>query len=75
MNVCKNIDTKLIDNFSEVIHRIKFKYGMIIENEKCVELNTKVVNAAFITQTLKMIQYYANIYVSIKVTEKSFIKT
>ena len=55
MNVCKNTDTKLIDNLSEVIHRIKFKYGMIIENEKCMELNTKVVNAAFITQTLKMI--------------------
>ena len=50
MNVCKYIDTKLIDNLAEVIHRIKFKYEMIIENENCVELNTKVVNAAFITQ-------------------------
>ena len=46
---------------------------MIINYVKRVELNTKIVSV--ILNTLKMIQYYTNVYVAIEITEISFMKT
>ena len=45
--------------------------GMIIKNVKCVELNTKIVGAAFNTHTLKMMSYYTNVCVAIGITKKN----
>ena len=46
---------------------------MIINYVKRVELNTKIVSV--ILNTLKMIQYYTNVYVAIEISEISFMKT
>ena len=46
---------------------------MIINYVKRVELNTKIVSV--ILNTLKMIQYYTNVYVAIEITEISLMKT
>ena len=46
---------------------------MIINYVKRVELNTKIVSV--ILNTLKMIQYYTNVYVAIEITEIILMKT
>ena len=46
---------------------------MIINYVNRVELNTKIVSV--ILNTLKMIQYYTNVYVAIEITEIILMKT
>ena len=43
---------------------------MIIENEKHVELNANVVNVVLDAQSLKMIDYYTNVYAMTRMTKK-----
>ena len=47
--------SRLADNFAEGIHEIKCNMDMIIKNVNCVKLNTKIVSAALMTHTRKMI--------------------
>ena len=44
----------LVDNLAERIHKIKCKHGHHNKNVKRVELNTKIVDAVFDTQTLNV---------------------
>ena len=41
---------------------------------KHVELNTKTVSVVLITQTLKMIYYYTNVYLAMGINKKSLMK-
>ena len=67
--------SSLFDNLAEGIHKIKWKHGFDNKNAKRVELNAKIVSALLNTKTLKMVQYYTTVYVAIRMTRKSLIKT
>ena len=45
----------LADNLSERIHKINSNMDMIIKTPKRMKLNTKIVSAIYITQTIKII--------------------
>ena len=47
--------SNLVDNLAKGILKIKCKHGNDNKNVKRVELNTKIVSAAFNIETLKMI--------------------
>ena len=47
--------SNLVNNLSEVIHKTKCKQKMITEKLRCVELITKIANAALNIQILMMI--------------------
>ena len=47
--------SKLVNNFSEEIHRIKCKFKDVDKKLKHVELNISIATVFLITQILKMI--------------------
>ena len=47
--------SNLVNNFSEGIQKIKYKYGSMIKNVKHVELNISIVTIFLNRQILKVI--------------------
>ena len=47
---------------------------MIVKNVKSMELNYKIVSAVLNTQTLKMIKHYTNVYLPVRITNKSLMR-
>ena len=48
---------------------------MIIKSAKRMKLDTNILSATLNTKTLKMIQWYKNVFILTKVTKKGLMKT
>ena len=54
--------------------KLNANMGMMIKNVKRVKLNKTTMNAFLNTQTLLVISYYTNVFVTIKVDKNSLMK-
>ena len=76
-NVSKFLDTYCNTIMKSTITLKKFmklnvNKDIKIKNENCVESHTKILSAAFNTQTSKVIQQYTNVCVVIEITKTKF---
>ena len=65
----------LVNNFSEGIHKTKWKFGHDDKNMKNLELNISITSVFLNIQNIKMIQQHPNIYVVTKVINTSLTKS
>ena len=66
--------SNLVNNLSEGVHKIKYKFGHNDKNVKRVELNINIVTAFLNIQVLKMIEQNLSVFAVTKIINTTLWK-